>query len=141
MTPALTNFEKVREFHRAFNLPQGYKPGLVSKELAKLRVDLIEEELQELKDAIEAGDLVEIADALGDILYVTYGTADVYAIPADRVVDAIHHSNMTKLDENGDPILREDGKILKGPFYVTPTAAITKLLDEPEGQRMLPGYI
>ena len=110
----------VQEFHETFGHPVALTPGLIPKERAAFRVSLIEEELQELKDAIEAGDLVEIADALGDLEVVVNGTALEYGIRMPEVVREIHASNMSKLGEDGEPIYREDGKILKGANFWHP---------------------
>ena len=117
----LTNFERVREFHRVFKLISSLTPTLdVGDTVKKLRVDLIEEELQELKDALAANDIVEVADALTDLLYVVYGAGDVFGINLDDCFEEVHSSNMSKLDEEGNPIYREDGKILKGPNFRKP---------------------
>jgi predicted HAD superfamily Cof-like phosphohydrolase len=94
----------------------------------KLRFDLIEEEFNELREALEADDIVEVADALGDIAYVVYGAAKTFGIPLDEVVDEIHRSNMSKLGEDGKPIYREsDRKVLKGENYFPPN--IKAILD------------
>lgn len=118
-----TNHDRVREFHAAFNQPVGAAPALIPAERSALRIALIEEEFGELKDAIAAGDLVEIADALGDILYVTYGTATEYGLPINEILAEIHRANMSKLGADGKPIYREDGKVLKGPGYTRPDVA------------------
>ena len=104
----------VQEFHETFGHPVALTPGLISKERAAFRVSLIEEELQELKDAIEAGDLVEIGDALGDLEVVINGTGLEYGIRLPEVVREIHASNMSKLGEDGKPILRH-----RDPFSQT----------------------
>lgn len=110
---------KVRKFHKKFGVKSSPVPDLGSFELQDLRLSLVEEEVMELREAIYSDDLVEVADALGDILYVVYGAADVFGIPLDKVVKEIHRSNMSKL-ENGKPIYREDGKVLKGSKFFPP---------------------
>lgn len=113
--------EQVKEFHRTYGLPIVEEPKLASFERFSLRHGLIFEELNEFADAAYAGDIIGVADALGDLLYVVIGAALEYGIPLDEVVDEIHRSNMSKLDENGQPIYREsDGKVLKGPDYFPP---------------------
>ncbi len=159
MTTKRTTIQQVHEFHSAFGVPLNNlaKPGLISEERAKLRINMIAEEFLELCDALgfrvtiqnrlypmegissaghkikitpidtaEAGaekflpNLGAIADALGDLDYVVAGTADEHGIPHDEIVAEIHRSNMSKLGEDGKPILREDGKVLKGPNYTPP---------------------
>jgi len=95
----------------------------ISGDQATLRQSLIDEETGELRDAVAAGDIVAIADALADIVYVAYGTACVYGIDLDAVLDEVHASNMTKLGADGLPIRRPDGKVLKGPDYRPPDVA------------------
>lgn len=115
---------QVGEFHRIYGLPLATVPNAaVGADQAALRQALIDEELGELRDAVAAGDIVGIADALADIVYVAYGTAHVYGIDLDAVLDEVHASNMTKLDAAGQPIRRADGKILKGPDYRPPDIA------------------
>lgn len=118
-----SNFEKVREFHHAFGLPVHETARIGSAQERKLRFELIEEELGELFDAMNDKDVVEIADALTDLLYVTYGAALVFGIDIDACFDEVHRSNMSKLGEDGQPIYREDGKVLKGPNYNPPELA------------------
>lgn len=115
-----TNFKKVKEFHNRFRIQSSGTPNLENEELIQLRVDLIDEEFSELKEAISKRDIVGVADALTDILYVTYGAGDVFGIDLDECFNDVHSSNMSKLDENGDPIFRDDGKVLKGPNYRPP---------------------
>ncbi|WP_292486535.1 hypothetical protein [Methanohalobium sp.] len=115
-----TNYELVKEFHETFGHPVKNEPGLPDVQTMQLRYDLIEEELEEMKDGMSKGDVVSIADAIGDILYVAYGAALCYGVNADDLVQEIHDSNMTKLGEDGKPIRREDGKIMKGPSYRKP---------------------
>ena len=115
-----TNFEKVENFMIAFKQEVKVQPELADFNTAELRLDLITEELDELSVAIDNDDLVEIADALTDLLYVVYGAGHAYGIDLDECFDEVHRSNMSKLGEDGKPIYREDGKVLKGPDYFTP---------------------
>ncbi len=113
--------EMVREFHKIYGLPIREKATLkVSSKEVCLRLDLIEEELAELKHALAVGDIVETADALGDLVYVVEGMALVLGIDLPPVIQEIHRSNLTKLDENGNVIYSPAGKVLKGPHYETP---------------------
>lgn len=123
-----TNEAKVREFHETFRHPTPHLPGFPASDRISLRLGLIAEELSELSQAIDKRNLTEVADALGDILYVTYGLGIEFGLPMDAVFEAIHASNMSKLGEDGKPIYREDGKVLKGPNYKKPTEAICRLL-------------
>lgn len=118
-----SNYEKVQEFHKTYGMPLKTIPRLISKKRAQLRIDLIGEEFEELMEGIAKDDLVEIADALIDLLYVTYGACCEYGIDADIGLTEVHDSNMSKLDENGNPIYREDGKVLKGPNFREPNLA------------------
>jgi predicted HAD superfamily Cof-like phosphohydrolase len=111
----------VADFHSAFDLPMASQPTTsVPDELRQLRVDLLVEEVREFAEATDAKDIIGLADALADILYVTYGAAVTYGIDLDAVVREVHRSNMSKLDENGQPVLREDGKVLKSARYTRP---------------------
>lgn len=111
----------VAEFHTAFNLPMRDVPsGEIDRRLAKLRVALLEEEVGEFVAASEKGDLVGIADALADIVYVVYGTALTYGVDLDAVLSEVHRSNMSKLDSGGKPLIRDDGKVLKSDRYFPP---------------------
>lgn len=110
----------VQEFHETFGHPVAPSPMLVAKELGDLRFDLIAEEAEEYGEGLDEDDIVKIADALGDILYVTFGAAVVHGIDLGPIFEEIHRSNMSKLGEDGEPIYREDGKVLKGPNYFTP---------------------
>lgn len=116
----MTAFEMVREFHQKFGHPVATVPGLVNKKTIVLRMNLIEEELQELDEAMYDGNMVDIADALTDLLYVVYGTGHVYGIDLDKCFAEVHRSNMSKLGADGKPVLRSDGKILKGLNYTPP---------------------
>jgi predicted HAD superfamily Cof-like phosphohydrolase len=114
----------VAEFHKAFELPmQGFPSAEVDCDLAKLRVALLEEEVGEFVAASEKGDLIGIADALADIVYVIYGTALTYGIDLDSVLREVHRSNMSKLTSEGKPLMREDGKVLKSERYFPPDIA------------------
>ena len=113
--------DQVGDFHRAYGLPVRSEPtAAIGPDQVTLRQALIEEETRELAEAAEAGDLVGVADALADIVYVAYGTAHVYGIDLDAVLDEVHASNMTKLGADGRPVRRADGKVLKGPDYRPP---------------------
>jgi predicted HAD superfamily Cof-like phosphohydrolase len=114
----------VAEFHRAFNLPMQQLPSAdIDHALATLRVALLEEEVCEFVTASDKGDLVAIADALADIVYVIYGTALTYGIDLDSVLREVHRSNMSKLDSDGRPLIRDDGKVLKSERYFPPDIA------------------
>ena len=126
------------EFHRAYELPLRSRATTeVGADQVQLRQALIEEEVAELADAATRGDLIGVADALADIVYVAYGTAHVYGIDLDAVLDEVHASNMTKLGADGRPVRRPDGKVLKGPTYRPPdiAAVLRRLLGEaaPDG--------
>ena len=118
-----TNFEKVENFMRAFGQEIKPAPELADFNTAELRVELISEELDELCTAIDNDDIVEIADALTDLLYVVYGAGHAYGIDLDECFNEVHDSNMSKLGKDGKPIYREDGKVLKGPDYFAPNLA------------------
>jgi predicted HAD superfamily Cof-like phosphohydrolase len=115
-----TNFENVKLFMNTFDQEVKKSPKLPSEEVVDLRLDLIEEELQELTDASYNEDMVEIADALTDILYVTYGMGAALGIDLDKCFEEVQRSNMSKLGADGKPIYREDGKVMKGPNYSPP---------------------
>lgn len=116
----MTPLEAVKEFHEAFDVPIESRPTIPTFSIRHLREKLITEEYSELKDALHDHDLVEIADALADLTVVVYGTALAYGIPLDDVFAEVHRSNMSKLGEDGKPILRDDGKVLKGPNFFKP---------------------
>ena len=116
----MTNFEKVKQFMQTFGQEVKTKPSFSDEKTNQLRLDLITEELEELKNAMKTKDLLELADALTDILYVTYGAGHAFGIDLDGCFDEVQRSNMSKLDENGKPIYNEDGKVLKGPNYFKP---------------------
>lgn len=114
----------VSRFHEAFNLPRASRPQVdVSPDMAKLRVELLREEMQEFADATTNRDIIEIADALADIVYVAYGAAVTYGIDLDAVVREVHRANMSKLNDQGLPEYREDGKVLKAARYTPPDVA------------------
>jgi predicted HAD superfamily Cof-like phosphohydrolase len=115
-----TNFELAGDFMSSFGQEVLDTPTLPSAHLAKLRLELIREEFEELTVATNAMDIVEIADALTDILYVVYGAGHAFGIDLDECYHEVHRSNMSKLGEDGNPIYREDGKVLKGPNYFHP---------------------
>lgn len=116
-----TNADRVREFHDTFDRhPTPARPTLPDPALFALRKRLIQEEFDEICDAYEAGDLVEFADGVADLLYVVYGLGIVAGLPTDRLFAEVHGSNMSKLGEDGKPIYREDGKVLKGPNFFKP---------------------
>ena len=116
----MSNFEKVRTFMKTYGQEVKDKSEFPDDKILNLRVDLIEEELIELKEAIKNKDLVEVADALTDILYVTYGAGHSFGINLDECFAEVQRSNMSKLDENGKPIYNENGKVMKGPNYFQP---------------------
>jgi predicted HAD superfamily Cof-like phosphohydrolase len=116
----VSNFIRVMNFMNNFKQEVKYNPEFPDEKVQKLRISLIEEELEELKEAIEKKDVVGVADALTDILYVTYGAGAAFGIDLDKCFKEVHSSNMSKLDRNGRPIYREDGKIMKGPDYFEP---------------------
>ncbi len=116
----MSNFSKVGIFMKTFGQEVKNKPSLSTDKINKLRIDLIKEELEELKEAIENKDLLEVADALTDILYVTYGAGHAFGIDLDKCFDEVQNSNMSKLDENGKPIYNESGKVMKGVNYFKP---------------------
>lgn len=116
----MTNFARVRDFMQTFRQEVKDFPEFPSEKIQELRIELIREELEELKEAITAKDIVAVADALTDILYVTYGAGVAFGLDLDACFNEVHASNMSKLDENGQPIFREDGKVLKGANYFKP---------------------
>ena len=116
----MSNFEKVKIFMETFGQEVKNKPSFCSDRINTLRYDLIKEELNELKLALDNRDLLEVADALTDILYVTYGAGHAFGINLDKCFEEIQNSNMSKLDNNGKPIFNESGKVMKGPKYFKP---------------------
>ena len=118
-----TMTQMVYEFHETYGAMISNTPVLPDTNTRKLRIDLLKEELDEFINGEAANNIVEIADALGDIMYVAIGAAISYGIPIDAVFSEIHRSNMSKLGADGKPIYREDGKVLKGPNYTKPDVA------------------
>jgi len=116
----MTNFEKVGLFMKTFGQEVKTNASLSSDKINKLRIDLIEEELEELKEAINKNDLKETIDALTDILYVTYGAGHAFGVNLDKCFEEVQNSNMSKLGEDGKPIYNESGKVMKGPKYFKP---------------------
>ena len=116
----MTNFEKVGVFMKTFGQEVKIKPSLSTDKINGLRLSLIKEELSELNEAINKKDLVEVADALTDILYVTYGAGHAFGINLDKCFQEVQNSNMSKLDNNGKPIYNDKGKVMKGPSYFKP---------------------
>ena len=122
----MTNFEKVGLFMTTFGQEVKTKPGLSSEKINNLRIGLINEELEEFKEAIKNNDLKEAIDALTDILYVTYGAGHAFGVNLDKCFDEVQRSNMSKLGKDSKPIYNEDGKVMKGPNYFKPD--LTKFL-------------
>ena len=116
----MSNFNKVGIFMKTFGQEVKTKPSLSTEKINKLRIDLIKEELEELTEAMNNKDLLEVADALTDILYVTYGAGHAFGIDLDQCFEEVQNSNMSKLDENGKPIYNDAGKVMKGPNYFKP---------------------
>ena len=116
----ISNFEKVGDFMEAFGQRVEMEPTWPDFNTRELRLELIQEELEELSDAVADRDMIQIADALTDLLYVVYGAGHAFGLDLDECFEEVHRSNMSKLGENGRPIHREDGKVLKGPGYFEP---------------------
>tara|TARA_B100000965_G_scaffold24707_1_gene18566 strand:+ start:419 stop:790 length:372 start_codon:yes stop_codon:yes gene_type:complete len=116
----MTNFEKVGLFMKTFGQEVKTKPGLSSEKINNLRISLINEELEEFKEAVKNNDLKEAVDALTDILYVTYGAGHAFGVNLDKCFDEVQQSNMSKLGEDGKPIYNDAGKVMKGPRYFKP---------------------
>ena len=116
----MSNFNKVKTFMETFGQEVKTKPSFSSDKINKLRYDLIKEELEELKVAMENKDFLEVADALTDILYVTYGAGHAFGIDLDKCFEEVQNSNMSKLGKDGKPIYNEMGKVMKGPNYFKP---------------------
>ena len=123
----MTNFNKVGTFMKTFGQEVKTKPSFSTNKINKLRLDLIKEELTELTEAMNNKDLLEVADALTDILYVTYGAGHAFGIDLDKCFEEVQNSNMSKLDDNGKPIYNENGKVMKGPNYFKPD--LTKFIN------------
>ena len=116
----MTNFESVKKFMETFGQEIKEKASFPNDKTTILRYELIEEELSELKEAIDAKDIKEVADALTDILYVTYGAGHAFGIDLDKCFEEVQNSNMSKLGSDGKPIYNESGKVMKGPNYFKP---------------------
>jgi len=116
----MTNFEKVGLFMKTFGQEIKIKASLSTDKINELRISLINEELEEFKEAIKNNDLKEVADALTDILYVTYGAGHAFGINLDKCFEEVQQSNMSKLNKDGKPIYNESGKVMKGPKYFKP---------------------
>ncbi len=116
----MSNFKDVEKFMKTFGQEVKDRPGFPSDKIVKLRYDLIKEELDELQSAIKEKNLEEIADALTDILYVTYGAGHAFGIDLDKCFSEVQKSNMSKLDKNGKPIYNDQGKVMKGPDFFEP---------------------
>ena len=116
----MSNFNKVKTFMETFGQEVKTKPSFSTDKINNLRYDLIKEELEELKEAMENKDLLEVADALTDILYVTYGAGHAFGIDLDKCFEEVQGSNMSKLGTDGKPIYNESGKVMKGPQYYKP---------------------
>ena len=119
----MTNFERVKKFMETFGQEIKEKASFPNDKITSLRYDLIKEELDELKEAIENKDIKEVAEALTDILYVTYGAGHAFGINLDRCFEEVQNSNMSKLGSDGKPIYNENGKVMKGPHYFKPDLA------------------
>ena len=116
----MSNFESVRIFMETFGQEVKKKAEFPSEKITSLRYDLINEELEEFKEAISKKDIKEVADALTDILYVTYGAGHAFGINLDKCFQEVQNSNMSKLGEDGKPIYNDKGKVMKGPNYFKP---------------------
>ena len=122
----MSNFNKVKNFMQTFGQEVKTKPSFSTDKINSLRYDLINEELEELKVAMKNKDLLEVADALTDILYVTYGAGHAFGINLDKCFEEVQNSNMSKLGEDNKPIYNESGKVMKGPKYFKPN--LTKFI-------------
>ena len=116
----MTNFNKVGVFMKTFGQEIKNKPSFSTEKINQLRISLIQEEVDELKEAMANNDLLEVADALTDLLYVTYGAGHAYVIDLDKCFNEVQNSNMSKLGKDGKPIYNEAGKVMKGPNYFKP---------------------
>ena len=123
----MSNFKKVKTFMETFGQEVKKNPSFSTDKINKLRVDLIKEELDELTEALENKDLLEVADALTDILYVTYGAGHAFGIDLDKCFEEVQNSNMSKLGDDGKPIYNDSGKVMKGPKYFKPD--LTKFIN------------
>ena len=133
----MTNFERVRKFMETFGQEIKEKAEFPSEKITSLRQDLIKEELDELKAAIDTKDIKEVADALTDILYVTYGAGHAFGIDLDKCFEEVQNSNMSKLGSDGKPIYNDKGKVMKGPNYFKPD--LTKFVAQ--WKKTITGYL
>ena len=133
----MSNFESVRKFMETFGQEIKEKAEFPSNKITSLRQDLIKEELDELKEAIDAKDIKEVADALTDILYVTYGAGHAFGINLDKCFEEVQNSNMSKLGSDGKPIYNDKGKVMKGPNYFKPD--LTKFVSQ--WKKTITGYL
>ncbi len=124
----MSNFNRVKKFMQTFGQEVKTKASFPDEKIVKLRFELIKEELEELNQAIKDKDLKEVADALTDILYVTYGAGHAFGINLDECFEEVQNSNMSKLGKDGKPIFNESGKVMKGPNYFKPN--LNKFIDE-----------
>ena len=124
----MTNFDKVGVFMKTFGQEVKEKPSFSSDKINQLRISLIKEELDELKEAMDSRDLLEVADALTDLLYVTYGAGHAFGIDLDKCFEEVQNSNMSKLGDDGKPIYNDQGKVMKGPNYFKPN--LSKFLNK-----------
>ena len=122
----MSNFNKVKTFMNTYGQEVKEIATFPENKIVQLRIDLIEEELNELKEAVKNNDIVEVADALTDILYVTYGAGHSFGVDLDKCFDEVQRSNMSKLGVDGKPIYNESGKVMKGPDYFAPD--LTKII-------------
>ena len=113
----MSNFNKVKTFMNTYGQEVKERATFPENKIVQLRIDLIEEELNELEEAVKNNDIVEVADALTDILYVTYGAGHSFGVDLDKCFDEVQRSNMSKLGEDGNPIYNDSGKVMKGPNY------------------------
>ncbi|MFL2543341.1 MAG: phosphoribosyl-ATP diphosphatase [Alphaproteobacteria bacterium] len=116
----MSNFNKVKNFMNTYGQEVKNTPEFPESKIVQLRIDLIQEELNELKEAINNNDIIEVADALTDILYVTYGAGHSFGVDLDSCFNEVQNSNMSKLGDDGKPIYNESGKVMKGPNYFKP---------------------
>ena len=116
----MSNFKSVKKFMQTFGQEVKNKAEFPEEKIVKLRLDLIREELEEFREAVEKKDIKEVADALTDILYVTYGAGHAFGIDLDRCFEEVQNSNMSKLGNDGKPIYNDQGKVMKGPKYFKP---------------------
>ena len=116
----MSNFNKVKTFMNTYGQEVKDKASFPENKIVQLRIDLIEEELNELKEAVKNNDILEVADALTDILYVTYGAGHSFGVDLDKCFDEVQRSNMSKLGVDGKPIYNDSGKVMKGPDYFAP---------------------